>query len=115
MPPFTSAPTAIKACSGATARPWPNAIVMVLSSPQRGGTSGIGVFGQLGDKPVELARLAQESLVALDADAERHARRADVRGMDEHLRHGQHAMGRVVIADLEAAVAQAWSARRGSN
>ena len=59
-----------------------------------------GAFGQLGDEPVELAHLSQEGLVTLDADAERHARRADVRGMDEHLRHGQHAMRRVVIVDL---------------
>ena len=45
MPPFISAPTAMVACSGATERPWPNAMVMVLSSPQRFGTIGIALSG----------------------------------------------------------------------
>ena len=45
QPPFISAPTAIVACSGATERPWPNAMVMVLSSPQRFGTIGIALSG----------------------------------------------------------------------
>ena len=45
MPPLTSAPTAISACSGATATPWPKAIVMVLSSPQRDGTIGSAFSG----------------------------------------------------------------------
>src|SRR4051794_20945294 len=105
MPPFTSALTAIKACRGATARPWPNAIVIVLSSPQRGGTSGMAFSGSSVTSRSSWPVFLKKALT-LDADAEGHPRRADVRGMDEHLRHGQHAMGRVVIVDLEAAVAQ---------
>ena len=35
LPPLTSAPTAASAWIGATARPWPKAIVAVLISPQR--------------------------------------------------------------------------------
>ena len=50
------------------------------------------VLRQFGTQAVELAHLAQEGLVALDADAERHARGADVRGVDEHLRHRQDAV-----------------------
>ena len=45
MPPFISAPIAIIACSGATERPWPNAMVTVFSSPQRLGTSGSALSG----------------------------------------------------------------------
>ena len=45
LPPFTSAPIAITACSGATDRPWPNAMVTVLSSPQRLGTIGSALSG----------------------------------------------------------------------
>ena len=45
LPPFISAPIAIIACSGATDSPWPNAMVTVLSSPQRLGTSGSALSG----------------------------------------------------------------------
>jgi hypothetical protein len=45
MPPFISAATPMIACSGATDRPWPNAMVMVLSSPQRLGTIGSALSG----------------------------------------------------------------------
>ena len=45
LPPFISAPIADTACSGATEIPWPNAIVTVLSSPQRLGTSGSALSG----------------------------------------------------------------------
>ena len=45
MPPLTSAPTAISACNGATLSPWPKAIVIVLSSLQRFGTSGSAFSG----------------------------------------------------------------------
>ena len=82
-------------------------MVMVLSSPQRGGTIGSAFSGSSVVEAVELAHLAQEGLVALDADAERHAGRADVRGMDEHLRHRQDAVRGVIVADRELAVAQA--------
>ena len=44
-PPLTSAHTAAAACSGATDRPWPKAMVTVLSSPQRLGTSGSALSG----------------------------------------------------------------------
>ena len=71
------------------------------------GHQRLGAFRQFRAQTVELAHLPQEGLVALDADHQRHARRADVGGMGEHLRHGQHAMGRVEIVDREASVAQA--------
>ena len=71
------------------------------------GHQRLGALGQFGAQPVELAHLAQERLVALDADHQREARGADVGGMGEHLRHGQHAMGGVEIVDGEAPVAQA--------
>ncbi len=45
MPPFIKAATPITACSGATERPWPKAMVMVLSSPQRLGTIGSALSG----------------------------------------------------------------------
>ena len=35
----------ITACSGATDRPWPKAMVIVLSSPQRFGTIGSALSG----------------------------------------------------------------------
>ncbi len=44
-PPFISAPTPMSDCSGATDRPWPNAMVTVLSSPQRLGTIGSALSG----------------------------------------------------------------------
>jgi hypothetical protein len=47
-------------------------MVMVLSSPQRFGHDRLGAFRQFGAQPVELAHLAQEPLVVLDAHAERH-------------------------------------------
>ena len=68
-PPFTSALMPATACSGATERPWPNAMVTVLSSPQRLGTSGSALSGSSVRKPVELAELLQEPLVVLDAHA----------------------------------------------
>ena len=45
MPPFISAATPITACNGATDRPCPKAMVMVLSSPQRLGTIGSALSG----------------------------------------------------------------------
>ena len=45
MPPFINAATPITACNGATERPWPKAMVMVLSSPQRLGTIGSALSG----------------------------------------------------------------------
>ena len=45
MPPFISAAMPITACSGATERPWPKAIVMVFSSPHRLGTIGSALSG----------------------------------------------------------------------
>ena len=69
LPPFTSAPTAITACSGATERPWPNAMVMVLSSPQRFGTSGSALSGSSVRSRSSWPILLQERLVVLDAEA----------------------------------------------
>ena len=45
MPPFISAATPITACNGATEKPCPKAIVMVLSSPHRLGTIGSALSG----------------------------------------------------------------------
>ncbi len=44
-PPFISAATPITACNGATERPWPKAMVTVLSSLQRLGTIGSALSG----------------------------------------------------------------------
>ena len=54
----------ITACSGATAMPWPKAIVMVLSSPQRFGTIGAALSGNSVRQPVELADLFQNARCA---------------------------------------------------
>ena len=67
----------------------------------------LGALRQLRLQPVELAHLAQERLMPLHADHQRHARRADVGGMGEHLRDRQHAMRGVEIVDGEMAGAQA--------
>ena len=61
---------------------------------------------QFGAQPLQLAHFAQERLVVLDAEAERHARGADVRRIRENLRHRQHAVLRVEIVDRELAVLQ---------
>ena len=49
----------------------------------------LGAFRHFGQQPVEQPDPAQEFLVPLDADIERHARRADIGGMGEDLRHRQ--------------------------
>ena len=63
----------------------------------------LGAFGQFRAHARELAHLAQKRLVLLDALPHRHARRADVGGIGEDFRHGQRAVLRVIIVDLEAA------------
>ena len=45
--------------------------------------------------------------MALETNHQRQSRRANVRGMGEHLRHRQHAMGGVKVVDGELSVAQA--------
>ena len=105
-PPLTVAATPIAACNGATDRPWPKAMVTVLSSPQCLRHQRLGAFGQFGAQPVELAHLLQERLVAVHADRQRHARGADIRGIGEDLRHREEAVLRLVVVDGEAAVLQ---------
>ena len=103
MPPLTSAASATAVCSGVTARPWPKATVIAVSSDHFAGTIGLRDFRQLGLEPREQAEAAEIVLLALGADLQRHARRADVGGIDEHLRHGQHAVLAVEVVDGEAA------------
>ena len=87
-------------------------MVTVLSSPQRLRHQRLGAFRQLGAQPVELAELAQERLVVLDAERQRHARGADVGRIGEDLRHREHAVLRVVVVDGELAVVQRRRAHR---
>ena len=61
---------------------------------------------QLGAQPVELAHLAQERLVRLDALRQRDARRADVGGEGEDLLHVEEAALRLVVVNGELAVMQ---------
>ena len=66
----------------------------------------LGVLRQFGAQAIHLAHLAQEGLVAFDADHQSHARRADVRGIGEHFRHRQRAALRVIIVNREPAEMQ---------
>ena len=77
-------------------------MVIVFSSPQFCGTIGSALSGSSVRMRVELAHLAQERLVLLDALAERHARDADVGGIGEDFRHGERAILGVIIVNLEA-------------
>ena len=82
-------------------------MVIVLSSPQCLGTSGSALSGNSVRSRSSWPIFPQKGLMALDADHQRHARGADVRGMGEHLGHGQHPMRGVKIVNGEPPVAQA--------
>ena len=79
----------ITACSGATERPWPNAMVTVLSSPQLRGRQWLGAFRDLGAQPVGLPELLEELLVVLDPERERHLGGADIGGVRIDFRYAQ--------------------------
>ena len=107
LPPLVSPATAIMACSGATLSPCPKAIVMVLSSAPVLGHERFGVFPAA---PCGAGRAGPSCAGTLCGPRpptdHGHAGRADVGGILEHLRHGQHLMLGVEIVDGEAAVAQ---------
>jgi len=63
------------ACSGATERPWPKRDGHRVELAPVARHQRLGAFRQLGAQPIELAKLAQEPFVVLDAELERHAGR----------------------------------------
>ena len=74
-------------------------MVTVLSSPQRLGTSGSALSGNSVRSRSSWPSLRRNALVVLDAELERHARGADIRGIGEDLRHREHAVLGVEVVD----------------
>ena len=103
MPPFISAAAPTAVCSGVVDTPWPKAMVIELTFFQTFGSVGVATSGSSVCMRSSRPMPVQELAVALDADHVGLLRRADVGGVDEHFRHGQHAALAVEVVDREAA------------
>ena len=105
-PPLASAQTAITACIGRNIEALAEGDGHRVEFAQCFGTSGSALSGNSVRSRSSWPILLQEGLMALDADHQRQARGADVRGMREHFGHGQHAMRGVEIVNGEPPVTQ---------